>query len=611
MSVAQSHRRPGSSHRRRRSSQGTKHRVAFPPTAPSLARALAERDYQDPTPVQSAVLEAEASRDLLVSAQTGSGKTVAFGLGIAPTLMGEGDTLPPAAAPLALIVAPTRELALQVERELTWLYSQSGARIVSCVGGMDARREARALSFGTHIVVGTPGRLRDHLERRNLDPSALRAVVLDEADEMLDLGFRDDLEFILQTTPEERRTLLFSATLPKGIVMLAQRYQNDALRIAVAGGSRGHADIEYRAVRIVPREVEHAVVNLLRFYEPPSALVFANTRETVRHLQSALLERGFSTVSLSGELSQNERNHALQALRDGRARVCVATDVAARGIDLPGLALVVHADLPNDAETLQHRSGRTGRAGRKGVSVLLVPPARRRRAEGLLAMAKAEAVWAAPPTADEIRKLDQDRMAQDPLLAEEPSEDDLAMARTLLEQRSAEEVAAALVRVYRSRLPAPEDVTDPGSQPPRRPRTEFEPSAPRERETGRGHDGGTGGGSWFRMNIGRRNNADPRWLLPMLCRRGGVGKGDIGAIRIFDRETKFEVRDGAARQFAEAVKRGENADPRIEPAAEAPPRRVRYEDNPARGAPTGAPAGARGGDEHPSRPRRPRREAEA
>ncbi len=366
--------------------------MAFPPTAPSLARALAERDYADPTPVQSAVLEAEGGRDLLVSAQTGSGKTVAFGLAIAPTLMGEADALPPAGAPLALIVAPTRELALQVERELAWLYGRTGARIISCVGGMDARRESRALMGGVHIVVGTPGRLRDHLERRNLDPSALRAVVLDEADEMLDLGFRDDLEFILQTTPEERRTLLFSATLPKGIVTLAQRYQNDALRIAVAGAARGHADIEYRAVRVNPREIQHAVVNLLRFYEPPSALVFANTREAVRHLQSALLERGFSTVSLSGELSQNERNHALQALRDGRARVCVATDVAARGIDLPGLSLVVHADMPHDAETLQHRSGRTGRAGRKGVSVLLVPPARRRRAEGMLAMAKVEPI---------------------------------------------------------------------------------------------------------------------------------------------------------------------------------------------------------------------------
>ena len=303
---------------------------------------------------------------------------------------------------------------------------------------------------------------------------------------MLDLGFRDDLEFILQTTPEERRTLLFSATLPKGIVMLAQRYQNDALRIAVAGGSRGHADIEYRAVRIVPREVEHAVVNLLRFYEPPSALVFANTRETVRHLQSALLERGFSTVSLSGELSQNERNHALQALRDGRARVCVATDVAARGIDLPGLALVVHADLPNDAETLQHRSGRTGRAGAQGrqrpPGAAGAPASRRRPARHGQGRGRV-----GRPT--HRRRDPQARPGAHgpgPAPGREPTEDDLAMARTLPERRSAEEVAAALVRVYRSRLPAPEDVTDPGSQPPRRPRTEFEPSAPRERKPGAG-----------------------------------------------------------------------------------------------------------------------------
>ena len=288
--------------------------------------------------------------------------------------------------------------------------------------------------------------------------------MLDEADEMLDLGFREDLEFILQATPAERRTLMFSATMPKAIASLAQRYQRNALRIEVTGGERGHADIEYRAVRVLPKEVEHAVVNLLRYFEAPSALVFCNTRETVRHLQAVLLERGFAAVSLSGELSQNERNHALQALRDGRARVCVATDVAARGIDLPTLSLVIHADLPHDAETLQHRSGRTGRAGRKGVSVLLVPQSRRRRAEGMLVGAGAQPVWSGPPTPDEIRTLDQQRLLSDPLLAEETTEDDLVMARAVLAERSAEDIAAALVRVYRSRLPAPEDVIDPGFQ---------------------------------------------------------------------------------------------------------------------------------------------------
>ncbi len=227
-------------------------------------------------------------------------------------------------------------------------------------------------------MVGTPGRLCDHLRRNRLDVSELKAVVLDEADEMLDLGFREDLEFILKTTPEERRTLLFSATLPRGIVALAKQYQKNAHRIEVAGGERGHVDIEYRAIRVAPADVEHAVVNVLRFFELPSTLVFCNTRNAVSHLQAALLERGFSVVALSGELSQGERTHALQALRDGRARVCVATDVAARGIDLPNLGLVIHADLPNDAEDLAaslrpHRPRRPQRRQRHAGAAVAPP----------------------------------------------------------------------------------------------------------------------------------------------------------------------------------------------------------------------------------------------
>ena len=437
--------------------------MTFLPASPPLARALAERSYTEPTPVQAAVLaDAAVDRDLLVSAQTGSGKTVAYGLAVANNLLGGAARFERSVKPLALIVAPTRELALQVQRELAWLYQYAGARVVSCVGGMDQRREQRELEAGAHIVVGTPGRLCDHLRRGRLDVSELKAVVLDEADEMLDLGFREDLEFILKTTPEARRTLLFSATLPRGIVALAKQYQKNALRIEVAGGEGGHADIEYRAIRVVAHDVEHAVVNVLRYFESPSAIVFCNTRNAVNHLQAALLERGFSVVALSGELTQGERTHALQALRDGRARVCVATDVAARGIDLPNLGLVIHAELPNDPEVLQHRSGRTGRAGRKGVSVMLVPPARRRRAELMLDQAGIEAVWGTAPQADEIRKLDQQRMLQDTVFTEEATEDDLTLARALLAERSPEDIAAALARLYRARLPAPEDILDPG-----------------------------------------------------------------------------------------------------------------------------------------------------
>jgi ATP-dependent RNA helicase DeaD len=558
--------------------------VSFPTTSPALARALAERSYDRPTPVQTAVLADEAvDRDLLVSAQTGSGKTVAYGLAIAKNILGMAERLEPAAAPLALIVAPTRELALQVHRELAWLYQYAAGRIVSCVGGMDPRREQRELAAGAHIVVGTPGRLCDHLRRGYLDISELMAVVLDEADEMLNLGFREDMEFILKTTPDTRRTLLFSATFPRGIVALAKQYQQQAFRIEVAGDEGGHADIEYRAIRIAPGDVEHAVVNVLRFFESPSALVFCNTRDAVRHLQAGLLERGFSVVALSGELKQNERTQALQALRDGRSRVCVATDVAARGIDLPNLDLVVHADLPNDAEVMQHRSGRTGRAGRKGVSILLVPTAGKRRADSLLNLSGIDAIWGTVPQADEIRKLDHERMLQDAMFTEETTSDDLILARALLAERSPEDIAAALARLYRARLPSPEDILDPGqgSAQPRddHDRENVRASRGDDRTTGfrsktgksSSHKGMAEASVWFRAAIGRKKNAEARWLLPMICRRGGIDKHDIGAIRIRDTTTDFEISERVAEAFAVKIRHPDKEDNiRIEPLAALP-----------------------------------------
>ncbi|TAN56159.1 MAG: DEAD/DEAH box helicase [Magnetospirillum sp.] len=543
--------------------------MVFFPAGHPLTRALTERDYTDPTSVQTAVLDPAASdRDLLVSAQTGSGKTVAYGLAIADTLLGDALMLEPAAEPLALIVAPTRELALQVHRELTWLYQHAGGRVVSCVGGMDPRAEQRMLAQGAHIVVGTPGRLRDHLERGGLRITKLKAVVLDEADEMLDLGFREDLEFILEATPRNRRTLLFSATLPHAIVTMAKRYQRDAWRIAVSAGQQGHADIEYRAVRVAPNEIEHAVVNLLRYFESPSTLVFCNTRDSVRHLQAILLERGFAAVALSGELGQNERNQALQALRDGRARVCVATDVAARGIDLPNLGLVIHAELPQNAQTLQHRSGRTGRAGRKGVSVLLVLLSRRRKAELLLQTAGVQALWSGAPSADDIRKLDQERLLQSPFVTDDLTEDDVEMAKALLAERSPEDIAAALVRMYRAHLPAAEEVFDPGAgTPSREPREMREPREPR----GERSNGLPGQSVWFRLNVGRQKNADPRWLIPLICRQGKITKPEIGNIRIFERETKFEIDAAVAERFIATVRQIERADIRIEPVGDTPP----------------------------------------
>ena len=516
-----------------------KETMTFNTTFSQLGEALAARGYAAPTAVQAAVLEPEAQgRDLLVSAQTGSGKTVAFGLAMATELLDERGSARFAMAPLALVVAPTRELAMQVSRELQWLYAATGARVATCVGGMDPSKERRALGQGAHIVVGTPGRLRDHLERGALDLRELAVAVLDEADEMLDMGFREDLEEMLDATPESRRTLLFSATMPKPIVALAKRYQKDALRISTVDSERGHGDISYQAMAVAPADIENAVVNVLRLHEAETAMLFCATRDNVRRLHASLTERGFAVVALSGEHSQNERNHALQALRDRRARVCVATDVAARGIDLPSLSLVVHVEIPQNAEVLQHRSGRTGRAGKKGTAILIVPYPRRRRVEFMLRDARVPAEWVNAPSAADIRAADSERMMAALLAPVESTEEDTELAQRLLAERSAEEIAVALVQSHRARMPQPEELLGAeASAPQRGPRPGFEGSA------------------WFRLSVGRRQNADPRWILPLLCRRGHVSRTDIGAIRITANETLFEIAGPVAARFLEASQR--------------------------------------------------------
>ncbi len=506
--------------------------------AAPLAQALAGKGYEALTAVQAAVLaEGVSGRDMLVSAQTGSGKTVAFGLAIAPEILGGQDRLLYADQPLALIIAPTRELALQVARELEWLYAGAGAKIATCVGGMDYRTEKRALERGAHIVVGTPGRLRDHIDRRSLDLSGLKAAVLDEADEMLDLGFAEDLEFILAAAPAERRTLMFSATVPKEIEKLAGTFQNNALRIVAQGESKQHVDIEYRAYSVAVRDREHAIFNILRFYESQTAIVFCKTRVNVNHLMARMGNRGFQVVALSGELSQQERTHALQALRDGRARVCIATDVAARGIDLPGLELVIHADLPSNSEILLHRSGRTGRAGKKGVSALIVAPAEFKKAQRLLQGAKVVAEWGTAPGADEVQARDDLRILEHPALMAGVG-DDMDMAQGLLDRFGAESVAAGFVRMWREGRSAPEvlssDQQVPTSAPPRE-RGEFGPSV------------------WFRLSVGRAGRAEARWLLPKICDAGGIGKDGIGAIRVREDETFVQIAAPLADKFGASV----------------------------------------------------------
>ena len=507
----------------------------------TLADALSKQGYTDLTPVQEAVTdEALIGQDLLVSAQTGSGKTVGFGLAIGPTILTGDGTFGPAGRPLALIIAPTRELALQVKRELQWLYAGAGATLASCVGGMDFRDERRSLERGAHIAVATPGRLRDHIMRGTIDLSDIKAVVLDEADEMLDLGFREDLEFILGEAPATRRTLMFSATVPPMIATLAKSYQRDAVRIATTTKEKQHSDIEYRALSVANHDIDAAIINVLRYYDAPNAIVFANTRAMVTRLTTRLSNRGFSVVALSGELTQSERSNALQAMRDGRAKVCVATDVAARGIDLPNLELVIHAELPTNAETLLHRSGRTGRAGRKGISAMIVPAKMKRRGENLLKWGKLTATWATPPTAEDVSAKDEERLLTDEVWSADFTEDEQAFAKRLLEQHDAEKIAAAYLRLYAGKQSAPEFISEYKDGAAAKER------APREVKS-------FGPSKWFSVDIGREGKAEARWLLPMICKAGGITKNEIGAIRIQPNETFIEISAPAVPGFLKSV----------------------------------------------------------
>ena len=522
---------------------------------PALASALARQGYESLTPVQTAVLEAEAAgRDLLVSAQTGSGKTVAFGLAIAPTLLGSAETqlLGPPDRPVGLIIAPTRELALQVERELAWLYADAGAVMASCVGGMDMRKERRQLERGAHIVVGTPGRLRDHITKGSLDLSGLKAVVLDEADEMLDLGFREDLEFILGAAPPERRTLMFSATVPKPIAQLAKTFQRDALRIVATAASERHADIDYQMVVTLPHERENAIINTLLYFDSGSAIVFCHTREAVKHLAARLGNRGFGVVSLSGELSQAERTNALQAMRDGRSRVCVATDVAARGIDLPNLDLVIHADMPTNPDILLHRSGRTGRAGRKGTCVVIVPVRRSAAALRVMERANVGVSMRSAPSAAEIDQRYREQILAAASASPPPEEAETAFVQDLLARVSPGQLAAAYLRQQLQVRPAPEDVSEVAVQQQRSGSVRAtEGAGPRPRTERPDMTGST----WFTLSLGRRHRAEPKWLLPMICKAGNITRDDVGSIKVFDEETRFEISAAKSAQYAETVAR--------------------------------------------------------
>ena len=393
-----------------------------------LQYAIDEKGYDKLTSVQSLVLDpSNSGKDLLVSSQTGSGKTLAYGLSIScdglEKIIDEDNKLK------TLIVTPTRELALQVFNELAWLFSKTSIAISTAIGGMDIKKERNNIRNGVDLLIGTPGRINDHIRRKTFDLNNIKSLVLDEADEMLDLGFKQDLDIIVNQSPKDKRILMFSATIPKKILSLASKYQKDAVRIEATSLGKAHTDISYETYMIKRYDIENAIFNFLRFHDDKTIIIFCSTRNAVTHISSRLLNRGFSVVSLSGALNQSERFKALQSIKNGRCKICVATDVAARGIDLVNLDIVIHAELPQNSEILIHRSGRTGRAGNKGRSILFCSPGERRRYERLVHSAKVKPVINKFLSQQEIERKDNEKIINYLSKSQKKSSGELKLAK--------------------------------------------------------------------------------------------------------------------------------------------------------------------------------------
>lgn len=537
--------------------------ASFPELPPPFAQALTKRGFTALTPIQTAVLDpALEGRDLRLASKTGSGKTLALGFVIARGLSPKPRARSgKAAEPYGLVIAPTRELAAQLQKELSWLFSPVAAQVAVVAGGANFRDEFRALNAGPRVIVGTPGRLIDHLEKGSIDLSQLGVLVLDEADQMLDLGFRDELETILGKAPAERQTHLVSATFSRDIMTLAKKYQKDA--VLVEGTTLGEAneDIVHVAHRVRAHDRFDALVNLLLLAPDERALLFVRTRAAAAELAQRLTEVGFHTLALTGELAQRERNRTLEAFRQGTVRTIVATDVAARGLDIPDVSRVIHVDPPSEDEGFTHRSGRTGRAGKKGTSVVLVPPSVEDKVRSVMRRAGVKAEWKPLPAPEDVLRLADERMLEE--LSGGPAPDDrlVALASKVLKAKSPETVVAALLqRVGHGGPCAPRNVR---SVEPRGEHRERSHDRPGERRAPKKERGGADDYVPFRISFGVRDGADARRLLAMVCRRGRIDGDQVGAIRIGEDHSTFEVRKEVAADFGRATKRPDPKNPRV------------------------------------------------
>jgi ATP-dependent RNA helicase DeaD len=525
--------------------------------APQLCHALSDLGYEEPTPIQRAAIPPLlAGRDLVGQAATGTGKTAAFALPVLQRLLAEGGR----AAPAALVLVPTRELAVQVSEAMRSYGQDMGARVVPVYGGEPIGRQLGALKRGVDVVVATPGRALDHIARGTLKLSGLEIVVLDEADEMLDMGFAEDIEAILGNTPESRQTALFSATMPPRIDGMVRRHLRNPVRVELGRQPSASADglLVRQMAYVVPRGHKAAALGrVLDLEAPAAAVVFCRTRDDVDQLTEILNGRGHRAEALHGGLDQQHRDQVMSRLRNKTVNLLVATDLAARGLDVDQLTHVVNYDVPSAPELYVHRIGRVGRAGRVGTAITLVEP---REHKMLKAVERATGVPIAveklPTVADlRARRLELTRAALRESLLEGDFDDFRAVVEPLSEEFDLFKLALAAVKLAHeasgASLEEAEELPEAELPRPVDDRRDRGKAGGRDQRRGRSASAGT---TRLFVGAGRSAGVRPQDLVGVITSKSYLSGRDVGAIEIAERFSLVEVPESAADDVIAALR---------------------------------------------------------
>jgi ATP-dependent RNA helicase DeaD len=528
-----------------------------------VLRALSDAGYEAPSPIQAASIPPlMAGRHLVGLAQTGTGKTAAFAIPILSRIDLSQRT------PQALVLAPTRELALQVAEAFgRYAHHIPGLHVLPIYGGQSYGVQLSALRRGAHIIVGTPGRVIDHLEKKTLDLSQLRFLVLDEADEMLQMGFQEDVETILATTPEDKQVALFSATMPAQIRRISKKYLTDAAEITVANRTVTAANTRQRYITVGHQQKLDALTRVLEVESFEAMIVFVRTKQATEELAERLRSRGFSAAAINGDLAQAQRERTIGQLKSGALDILVATDVAARGLDVERISHVVNYDIPHDSESYVHRVGRTGRAGRSGEALLFVTP-RERHLLTSIERATRQPITEMPlPSVDDVNSTRVVKFTDS--ISANLDNIEVAAFRRLVDEYSREhdvpmvDVAAALAVMSqagkRFLLPPVAPLPPPSARRPNG-RTERFESGPRERGSrpaprvaGAKRARPEGPMATYRISVGRRHKVQPGAIVGAIANEGGLGRSDFGHIDIQADHTLVELPANLSRETVEAL----------------------------------------------------------